>query len=327
MRRRIWRRFQLDSPNATALFPKRRVGRKAVRSSTGGAEPNRSTESLVITRRKFLSTTLTAAATAPLLSGLYAWRIEPHWLEVTHRPLPLEGLPDALEGRALVQLSDLHVGAQVDDAFILDTFRIVTALAPDIVVFTGDFITYDGPEQFSQLRRLLAHTPRGGLGTFAILGNHDYGPGWSMLEVADRVTELLTGAQISVLRNEVGNMAGLQVAGVEDLWSGRFDLAAVLARLDPAAPSVVLCHNPDGVDEPGWGGYRGWILSGHTHGGQCRPPFLPPPLLPVKNRRYTAGEFLLSDRRALYVNRGVGHLARVRFNVRPEVTAFRLTKV
>ncbi|HEX2860069.1 MAG TPA: hypothetical protein VHN79_00430, partial [Lacunisphaera sp.] len=70
--------------------------------------------------------------------------------------------------------------------------------------------------------------------------------------------------------------------------------------------------------------YQGWILAGHTHGGQCKPPFLPPPLLPVRNRRYTAGEFDLGDGRKLYINRGLGHLLRVRFNVRPEVTVFRL---
>ena len=63
-----------------------------------------------------------------------------------------------------------------------------------------------------------------------------------------------------------------------------------------AKPALVLSHNPDTADVPGWLGYEGWILSGHTHGGQCKPPFLPPPLLPVRNRRYTSGE--IDGRRA-----------------------------
>ncbi|HTN02405.1 MAG TPA: phosphoesterase, partial [Planctomycetaceae bacterium] len=75
-----------------------------------------------------------------------------------------------------------------------------------------------------------------------------------------------------------------------------------------------------------WDGYRGWILSGHTHGGQCKPPFLPPPLLPVKNQRYTAGEFAVADGRQLYISRGLGHLLPVRFNCRPEVTMFRMVR-
>jgi predicted MPP superfamily phosphohydrolase len=86
-----------------------------------------------------------------------------------------------------------------------------------------------------------------------------------------------------------------------------------------------MAHNPDVVDRPGWNGYAGWILSGHTHGGQVRPPFLPPPQLPVQNRRYSAGAFEVAGDRHLYVNRGIGYVARVRFNVRPEITAFTLT--
>jgi hypothetical protein len=87
-----------------------------------------------------------------------------------------------------------------------------------------------------------------------------------------------------------------------------------------------LCHNPDGADQPGWGDYQGWILAGHTHGGQCRPPFCRPPCLPVENPRYVAGEVDLGDGRRLYINRALGHLLRLRFNVRPEITAFRLTR-
>lgn len=277
------------------------------------------------TRRQFLRNSLTAVAAAPVLGGLYAWRIEPHWLEMRTRNMPLRGLTSSLEGRTLVQLSDIHVGDDVNDDYLLGTFRRVAALEPDFVVFTGDFITHRGPEQLVQLSRLLAHAPYGRLGTVAVLGNHDYGLSWSSVDVASRVADSLDSAGITVLRNDVATFGGLQIGGVDDLWSGRFDPGSVIARFNRIAPVVMLCHNPDGVDEPGWNEYVGWILSGHTHGGQCKPPFLPPPLLPVKNRRYTAGEFDLSGGRRLYINRGVGHIARVRFNVRPEVTVFRLT--
>jgi predicted MPP superfamily phosphohydrolase len=46
--------------------------------------------------------------------GIYAWRIEPHWVEVVERDLPIRRLPDALVGRTLAQISDLHVGKIVD---------------------------------------------------------------------------------------------------------------------------------------------------------------------------------------------------------------------
>jgi hypothetical protein len=75
-----------------------------------------------------------------------------------------------------------------------------------------------------------------------------------------------------------------------------------------------------------WGNFRGQILSGHTHGGQCKPPFLPPPMLPVNNRSYVAGHYDLGRGRSLYINRGVGHTRQVRFNCRPEVTLFTLER-
>jgi predicted MPP superfamily phosphohydrolase len=112
--------------------------------------------------------------------------------------------------------------------------------------------------------------------------------------------------------------------GLDDLWGRHFDCARGFADLDPRRPALALSHNPDTVDLPGWDRFHGWILSGHTHGGQCKAPFLPPPLLPVKNRRYTSGAFELSGDRRMYISRGVGHVLRVRFNVRPEVTIFHL---
>ena len=73
-------------------------------------------------------------------------------------------------------------------------------------------------------------------------------------------------------------------------------------------------------------GYQGWVLAGHTHGGQCKLPFLRPPRVPVENPRYVAGEVDVGDGRRLYINRALGHLLPVRFNVRPEITAFRLRR-
>jgi uncharacterized protein len=252
-------------------------------------------------------------------------RLAPRWLEIVRRRLPIRDLPSALVGRTLVQLSDLHVGPRVDDNYILDTFRTVAEMSQDIVVLTGDLTSYH-PGLLPQARRLYRQFPKGRLATLAILGNHDYGPNWSHPEMASAVVDTVAPLGITIMRNDVCDVAGLQVAGLDDLWANRFQPENALAKLDATRPALVLSHNPDTVDLPVWGNYRGWILSGHTHGGQCKPPFLPPPLLPVQNRRYTSGEFELAGERRLYISRGVGHLIRVRFNVRPEVTLFELSR-
>ncbi len=272
------------------------------------------------TRRRFLQLSAAAAVGA----GLYTWRIEPEWLEVVERPLPLRELPRGVIGWRLVQLSDLHIGWRVSDDYLRATFRRVRELAAEVVVYTGDFISYHD-EIFPQVTALIGDLPLGRQATLATFGNHDYGRQWSMPQVADRLWGMLRERGVQVLRNEVAEVGGLRVAGMDDLWARTFDPRSVWRQVEPAQVHLALSHNPDTVDRPVWEGFAGWVLAGHTHGGQCKPPFLPPPLLPVTNRRYTAGEFALDGGRSLYVSRGVGHLTRVRFNVRPEVTVFTLT--
>ena len=275
-----------------------------------------------LTRRRFVL----AAGASALGVGLYTWRIEPHRVKVVRRDLPVRNLPPALVGRTLVQVSDLHVGPHVDAGYLAVALRTVSALAPDIVAVTGDFMSIGNAARLDEVARVMENLTPPPLGCFAVFGNHDYGEQWRDAPLAERLDSRLSGIGVRVLRNAAADAGGLRIVGLDDLWSPNFRPEAVLADLDPDAPAVVLCHNPDAADRAVWGGFRGWILSGHTHGGQCKPPFLPPPLLPVVNRRYTSGAFDLGDGRWMYINRGLGHLKRVRFNVRPEFTVFRLAR-
>lgn len=273
------------------------------------------------TRRRFLAALGgTAAAT-----GLYTWRWEPHWLQIVRRDLPIKHLPAQLNGATLAQFSDLHIGPKVDDAYLQDVFDRVRALSPEIVVYTGDWISYHSDIR-NHFARIVPQVARGSLGTIGILGNHDYGVDWNDPGCANAVASLAENAGVRILQNESADVHGLTIAGLDDIWARRFRPEQVMPSLKAQSASLVLIHNPDAVDWAGWGNYSGWILAGHTHGGQCKPPFLPPPMLPVANCRYTCGEFNLADGRRLYINRGVGHLMRVRFNVRPEVTLFRLVE-
>jgi predicted MPP superfamily phosphohydrolase len=303
----------------------------------------------VVTRRQWL-TAAASAATAGLGVSLYTLFVEPHWVELVRRPMPLANLPPELVGRTLLQVSDLHVGPDVSSDFLIGALREAQALEPDFVAATGDFVSYRSASEYAELSRVLRHLPRGRMGTVASLGNHDYGVGWRDLDVADEVSRVVTDAGAVVLRNEVRLINGIRFAGLSDYWSPEFgptpggeahgllkplraardpfarreNAMSTVRSLRPGPPTVVLSHNPDVQDEPIWGDVSAYVLAGHTHGGQIKPPFLPPPLLPVRNRRYTAGEFDIDPVRTLYVNRGLGHFIQVRFNARPEMTLFTL---
>lgn len=276
-----------------------------------------------ISRRAFLRGAAALGASGAGV-GLYTWQVEPHWVEFVRRTLPVPGLPPALEGATLVQISDIHVGYQVDSEYLIDTLRKTARFEPDFVAVTGDFVSYQSAKDERELDRVLAALPLGRLATLGSLGNHDSGPRWAFPEIAERIARVATNRGVRILRNERVVVAGLQFAGLEDIWTPTWGHGAILRSLDPALPTILLSHNPDALDLPVWQGVRGWILAGHTHGGQCKPPFLPPPVVPVRNPRYTAGEFDFGDGRRLYINRGLGHILQVRFNARPEVTVFTL---
>lgn len=168
---------------------------------------------------------------------------------------------------------------------------------------------------------------KGNLGTFAILGNHDYGVNWNEIEVANQISKILENKGIQGLRNSSVDINGLRIIGLDDYWGPNFNPTPALNNIDNSIPNLVLCHNLDVCDLEVWGDFEGWILSGHTHGGQVKPPFLPPFVLPVKNKKYHSGIIEIDKNRHLYVNRALGNLWQIRFNVRPEITLFELVEL
>lgn len=276
-------------------------------------------------RRTFIKKSFLGLAGFGILTGFYAKQIEPFWLEFVKIKMPIKNLPNHLVGKTIMQISDIHIGKKFDYNFIIKSFETAKHYNPDFVVYTGDYVTaHKGQVEYEDLKLVLKKGVKGKNGTLAILGNHDYGKNWSQADVADKISEIINESGIQLLRNEQLEIDGLNFIGFDDYRGLNFKPEKVMSEYDNLKPSIVLCHNPDVCDLNVWNNYKGWILSGHTHGGQVKPPFLDPPILPVKNKRYTAGKFDLTNERTLYINRALGHIWQIRFNVRPEITIFEL---
>jgi predicted MPP superfamily phosphohydrolase len=263
---------------------------------------------------------------AVLGGGALGWTtfVEPHWLSFSTYPLTIPSLPAHWKGKRLVQISDFHIGS-VDIDYLRKCMHRVNEVAPDLLVVTGDFIDHNASNTKVEVDKVLRELKPGSIGTVACLGNHDFGRSWSQLDVAERLTDQIHRSGIHLLRDERIQIEGLDIFGLEDFWTPRFDAKSILVQADSERPSLCLCHNPDVCDRPVWGNFRGVILSGHTHGGQCKPPFLPAPVVPVVNKSYTQGFYDFDDGRRLFINRGLGYTKRLRFNCRPEVTVFELS--
>ena len=282
-----------------------------------------------MTRRKFL-----VSSSALTLGGLgvYAFGVEPRWISVERHDLPIAGLPDKLDGATAVQLSDTHVGSRVNDSYLLAQFDFVQSLNPEFVFFTGDYLDNGTKWHLDKGLKLLDPFPRGSIGNACVLRNHDFGKNEEHREAnLSNTAELarqFNAAGLNLLREESVDLGGLKVAGLKDFWLGGFDWDAAKELIADVAsePSIVLNHNPDAVDLEIWDGYESWVLCGHTHGGQCRFPFIGAPVCPVENRDYLAGFYDIPGGHKMYINRGMGHTMRVRFMARPEITVFTLKK-
>jgi uncharacterized protein len=188
--------------------------------------------------------------------------------------MPVKNLPRDLEGKTLMQISDIQVGKRFDHQFIIESFKKATALNPDTVLYTGDYVSTGKDEvQHALLDEVLQHLVKGKMATIGILGNHDFGKNWMQKEVADSITEKPERNGVTMLRNTPTQVKGLQFIGLYDYWGLNCNPAAAIQHFTKNNTFIVLCHNPDVCDLDVWKDYDSWILSGHTHGGQCKPPF------------------------------------------------------
>lgn len=281
-----------------------------------------------VTRRGFLKKSLWATGGLALYSG----EIERHWIEIVDRDVWLQGLPAAFEGFRIVQLSDIHMDEYTEPFFLRHAIEQINGLKPDAVFLTGDYISAGlGSAKYAlrsgwQCAEILKELACRNV--YAVLGNHDVAV--DGIEVA----KALTSSGITVLRNsylpvERGS-ARIWLAGLDDPvngWPGPERAIPQSIRAIPNEPVILLCHAPDYVDtllaHP-VGNSIGLVLSGHTHGGQVRFPFVHPFALPALGQKYIEGWFRFGTMQ-LYVNRGLGTVGiPFRFDCPPEITVLRL---
>ncbi len=284
----------------------------------------------------------TSAVAVPLL-GLLAtllgfWNAR-RTAAVVRVDVPLPRLPAALHGFTLVQISDVHVGPTIRQAYLRRIVDRVNALGADLVAITGDLV--DG--KVNELGRHVAPLAdlRSRHGTFFVTGNHEYYSGAHAWIVELRrlgLTVLMNehvvlnhgeslGSDVDRVADRITDRvsADLVVAGVTDFSAHHFDEAH---RSDPAAAlrgapldaiRVLLAHQPRSAEAASKAGFD-LQLSGHTHGGQ----FWPWNLFVRFQQPFTSGLRRL-DALWVYTSRGTGYWGPPkRFGAPSEITVLRL---
>jgi predicted MPP superfamily phosphohydrolase len=276
------------------------------------------------TRRNFLIGTGTTAAAL----AFYACEIARHEIDIVQRPIAIANLPSAFNGYRIVQLSDIHLDEYTEPFFLERIINKVNTLNPDLVLLTGDFVTHGsitfiaGKYAAHRCAEIIATltTPL----RYGILGNHDVAVDAPMVieALSSRGTPVLVNRYLPIERN--GDR--LWLCGVDDPGQSTPNLDLALPT-KPDGPVILMAHEPDYADtvlaHPR-GHLVDLMLSGHSHGGQIRLPFLGPLILPPLGEKYPEGHYHL-NRMQLYVNRGIGTVGLpFRLNCPPEITVITL---
>lgn len=253
---------------------------------------------------------------------VYARFIEPNWLNIQNYHYILNN--DSIKQEKTIKtvvISDLHLGIYKNHDYLSKIVKKINNLNPDLVLIPGDFVFHLNKEKiqkyFQPLTKLNAPT-------FGVTGNHDDGnPG---KDISADLTIELGKLGINIINDETATITikdnTIKIIGFRDYWNDKknYNVAKIVQKEDLL---LGLVHNPDAV-------YNFPInnidifVTGHTHGGQIRIPYLYELAIPCI---YPFGKgFYLTNNQMVFVSPGVGMVGLpMRFLMRPEISVVEIT--
>jgi len=278
---------------------------------------------------------LAGGLTFGVIEGVYRYQLR-------RVKVPIKGLPSAFEGLTILQMSDFHAGTFLDTDRVKRSLAEIAELKSDVFVFTGDLVndSVDELEGWMESLSLL----KGKLGTFSVLGNHDFGDyrEWPTPEAKQANLAAVEAAHAklgwTLLNDSVHQInrgeESLAFVGIKN-WSARNktqrygDLAKAMSELPADRPSILLSHDPTHWEAETLAHPRlALTLAGHTHGMQMG--------VEVGGVRISLAQWIYKQWAGLYqqgdqhiyVNRGFGAVGFPgRLGIWPEITEITLTKV
>jgi predicted MPP superfamily phosphohydrolase len=272
-------------------------------------------------RRRFLRQSAVALSATPFAASAYGLLYSRLDIEVTHRRIRLARLPKSFEGFRIAQLSDIHIGPFMPADEVRRCVTITNQLKANLVVMTGDYLSWDPAPQGEVVQALAGL--RAPYGVFGSLGNHE-----SLTDTEESITRLFATQGIRILRQESApiRLGGdtLNLIGLDDSIT---DDKVVEHLVMPGTVNILLNHNPNDFDQAVELGID-LMLAGHTHGGQLSLEFLRRGLALIRlETPYVSGWYEKSGGQ-LYVNRGIGTtILPIRLGARPEITVLELSRV
>lgn len=231
---------------------------------------------------------------AGTLSPLYA-RHQAYDLKLVEKTLELPRWN--ANGFRLAFISDFHLTGVSQTDRAIESVRMAFEAKPHMVILGGDFLEHNLESEHDNVKRFLGSFDGAPCPCVSVLGNHDF---WSLS--VDQLTGEIQRSNLKLLRNELFELDGVTVAGIDDYidHKSRFDFFPE-GRVSKSLISVL--HEPDVVKKQPE--HVSLQLSGHSHGGQVCMPFGKHLHTPGFAKDYIAG-YYPNAKVPLFVTKGVG---------------------
>lgn len=282
-----------------------------------------------IIKTKILRIILAIALCLIAIVIFYGSFIEPRIIKIKTIELAI-GKTLSKEQLTIVFLSDIHVGPYKKDGYVKNIVKKTEKINPDLIFLGGDML-FGKEHEAKYLYPLEALAKKYKI--YAITGNHEYNAGkygdQKKLDQTKLLRKKFDDWGITFLDNQTveyeHNDKNVTISGIEDIWTGKADLKTVRSNIDDKKTNLLLAHNPDVILDKDHDGFD-LILSGHTHAGQIRLPWIGALMgVPtILGRNYDHGLFKF-DENYLYVSAGLGESGtRARLFNPPELTIIKI---
>ncbi len=238
-------------------------------------------------------------------------------------------IPNSFNGTKIVHFSDLHYGTTMIEDNLLDIKRKINNLKPDIIVFTGDLINHDYKMKTKDTEILTQKLKElnASLGKYAILGDEDN----------DEIVSIYNQADFIVLRNESdliykSDNNPIILIGLSSLINNEQDIEKGYSYFNEETHNsdiytITLVHEPDSTDDIINSYKTDLLLSGHSHNGNIRIPFIKyTPIRKNGYKKYYQDYYKINDTK-LYITSGLGtnNASGIRLFCRPSINLYRLS--
>ena len=243
-------------------------------------------------------------------------------LEIREYAITNDNIPLSYDGFKIVHFSDLHYGTTIKDNEMKHLIKTINELKPDLVVFTGDLIDRNYQINDENIEKLASELNEieASLGKYIITGNHDKNPGYS--KVLEKIDYTFLDNKNEFIYYK-GNTPIILVGLADNL---EFDMKideAFNYENENGYYTILLLHEPDIIDMLK-DKKIDLVLSGHSHNGQVRLPFIGKIYTPIGSKKYYDEKYEL-DNTMMYISGGLGtSMAEFRFMCKPSFNFYRL---